>query len=266
MKKIFIKRKDLSHRYKFKCFCGQGNTGTVGKYRDLITRKIVAIKKVSLENIDNEWYQEKEILEQLSDIYPAFLKYYNSFESKNHLYIIMEYAKGPDLNTVIHKSRLSEKRAQFIFFQLVSAISIAHKRKIVHRDLKLQHIILCKKDYIKILDWGYAVFSDKVCTTTAGSPYYASPEILSDKPILNTSNDVWALGVILYSMLTGKMLFKERNTLMIYDRIVNFDYDLSDKNIPDKAKNLLEQILVPYKKRITCEDILEHLWLTENLL
>jgi hypothetical protein len=67
-------------------------------------------------------------------------------------------------------------------------------------------------------------------------------------------------------MLTGKMLFKEKNTIMIYNRIVNFDYDLSDPNIPDQAKNLLEQILVPYKERITCEGILEHLWLTENLL
>lgn len=297
------KSSSREYRYKFKKFCGQGASGSVGKYYDIVTDRYVAIKKVSLSDTE-EWYQEKDMLQRLSDIHPAFLFYYNCFKVKNYLYesplrgnecdnvtftsltrlnlhreemddptgslicgkatfiyIVMEYVKGKSLHEILKRNVIPEKFAKKIFYQIVEAMSIAHGYHIIHRDLKPEHIIIYKGK-IKILDWGYAVFSNTTNLTPAGSPYYSSPEILSvNNPIFSTLNDVWALGVILYFMLTGKRLFNERNTQDLFEKIKDLDYNLNDPRITYKAELLLRKILVSHQIRISCKDILKDDWL-----
>jgi len=176
----------------------------------------------------------------------------------------MEEVGGRELfNLLRGGSRIPEPKAKLWFYQMVSAMTVAHKMGVIHRDLKPEHIFI-NKDRVKIIDWGYSgLLANGPYSTSCGSPHYASPEILQKPPIIGPENDVWALGAILFCMLTGKHLVDASSPKKLFEKIRNLDFDLAGADLPQKVLSLLEKVLVESEKRISCKEILEDPWLSD---
>lgn len=252
-------------RYKYVKTLGSGSTSKVYEYYDDNLKKNVALKKIPLSDVvvNKEGYCEPGTLSILNGKHPAFLKYYDCFADPKYMSIVTEKVTGPSLYDILEQGPLSEPIIKRIFYQIVEAMKIAHENLIVHRDLKPEHIFIYNGQ-IKIIDWGYAAsVGERKYTDVCGSPYYVAPEILNKPPIIATLNDVWALGVILHTMFTGEMLFEEsRNKRHLLKKVKTFDFTINER-IPEEAKKLLKNILVPYKNRYSCADILQDPWFSD---
>jgi 5'-AMP-activated protein kinase catalytic alpha subunit len=135
---------------------------------------------------------------------------FDTISSKNHIYLIMEYADGGDLFDFICKNkRLDEMKACLIFQQLISTVEYIHKLGIVHRDIKPENILLDGQFNIKLVDFGLSntYKHGSAVKTACGSPCYAAPEMISGKSYHGLSSDIWSSGVVLFCMLCGYLPF-----------------------------------------------------------
>ncbi|GFN90903.1 nuak family snf1-like kinase 1 [Plakobranchus ocellatus] len=149
------------------------------------------------------------------------------FEKKDKIVLVMDYAQGGELYDYLNNmGRLSEWEARRIFRQIVSAIHCCHQNGIVHRDLKLENIILDDVGNVKIADFGMANYYSHTSKleTFCGSPLYASPEIVNGRSYYGPEVDVWSLGVILYTLVYGSMPFESNSLVSLKQQISEGDY------------------------------------------
>ena len=195
----------------------------------------------------------------------------------------MEYINGGNLFSFVKKRRkLSEKIAKFLFRQIILGIKHIHSQNIVHRDIKLENIIIDLNNHIKSCDFGIGKIlksSEELLYDKCGTPMYMAPEII----LSNKKNgykgfpvDIWASGITLYIMLTGTLPFKINNknkdelslnniknkdTSNLQFQIINFN-PKKITFISDEANNLLKGLLLKNpEKRLTCDEVLNHPWL-----
>lgn len=193
------------------------------------------------------------------------VRLYDVWENHNELYLIMEYVEGGELFHYIEEcSGLEERESVYIFRQIVVALLYCHRLQIHHRDLKPENILLDRESRkIKLVDFGMAALQPegKKLTTACGSPHYAAPEVIKNRPYDGAKADVWSCGVILYVMLTGMTPFNydaERNLQTMYEAIAAADYHMPPYLHPE-AQNLIRRIFVPDpRRRISMEEIWEH--------
>ncbi len=187
----------------------------LGKHKE--TKKEVAIKFMDIsESLHNsshieDIYKEADSLMKLN--HKSIIALYNAFVEKKQVCMIMEYAGGGELlDFVQERGHLTEIEGRRVFQQLVSALSYCHGRGIVHRDMKLENVLVKSKEdlQIKVVDFGIA----GVCTTKksekvdAGSIAYMPPEVLDgSKTETSPAIDVWAIGLMYYAMLFGTLPF-----------------------------------------------------------
>lgn len=147
------------------------------------------------------------------------------------------------------------------FHQLSKALAYCHAKNISHRDLKLENVIYNKKGEVKLIDFGFAVHSKNKLRTFCGTPTYMAPEIVKKREYRGSKVDIWALGVLLYRMVTGTYPFKAKQDKELYRNIASGNYD--ETIIPDsKVKNLIKKMLtVDPLKRISILGVLQHEWL-----
>lgn len=197
---------------------GQGSYGVVYRVRRKVSRDIVAIKRVKLNSHMNIGIDEGVPSSSLREIaalknlkHPNILNLHEIVHTGTSLYLVFEYLDS-DLKKTLEqtKSGLPEKVAKNFLFQLLKAISYCHSRRILHRDLKLQNLLVNKDGTIKLADFGLArsvslplrVYSKEVVTL-----WYRAPEILLGSTYYGPPIDIWSLGCIFYEMLTKKVLF-----------------------------------------------------------
>jgi protein-serine/threonine kinase len=168
---------------------------------------------------------------------------------------------------------LKEKDASKLFAQLISGVHYLHRKKIVHRDLKLENLLLDKHRNVIITDFGFANRfehrQDDLMATSCGSPCYAAPElVVSDGLYVGSAVDIWSCGVILYAMLSGYLPFDDDpenpdgdNINLLYKYILNTPLTFPDWVSP-AARDLMACMLIPDpERRFTLEQVMHHPWL-----
>nr|XP_033774930.1 NUAK family SNF1-like kinase 2 [Geotrypetes seraphini] len=268
LKKQAVKRHhhkhNLKHRYDFLETLGKGTYGKVKKARERSGR-LVAIKSIRKDRIKAEEdlvhiRREIEVMSSLS--HPHIISIYEVFENSSKIVIVMEYASRGDLYDYIsERQSLTEQEARHYFRQIVSAVYYCHKNAIVHRDLKLENILLDSNGSVKIADFGLSnvYHHDKYLQTYCGSPLYASPEIVNGRPYKGPEVDSWSLGVLLYILVHGAMPFDNQDYRSLVKQISSGEY--RDPGKPSEACGLIRwMLMVNPDRRATIEDIANHWW------
>jgi serine/threonine protein kinase len=177
----------------------------------------------------------------------SVVKLYETFETKRHIMLVMELCAGGDLlNFVRKRKRLDEETAKILFKQVIEGIGYIHSKKILHRDIKLDNILLDGKGNVKIADFGVSkqVKAGEVMYEQSGTPAYIAPEIIKDKGYKGFKADLWSAGVVLFAMLYGTVPFKANNMKDLHKQIIEARYNLKDE-ITSEAKDLIKCLLNP---------------------
>ena len=212
----------LNGRYKIQSLIGTGGMAAVYLAKDLILDRLVAIKVLRLDfrqNDDAMRRFRREALSATQLTHPNIVGVYDVGQSQEMNYIVMEYVEGTDLKDYVRqKGALHPIEAVRIMMQIVSAIAAAHQNRIIHRDIKPQNILIDKEGNVKITDFGIAVaLSDTSLTQTntlLGSVHYLSPE-QARGGMATIQTDIYALGIVLYELLTGTVPFDGESAVSI---------------------------------------------------
>jgi|GEM_PF-5228371 len=228
----FIGRKIGGH-YIIEEKLGEGGMGYVFKAKHTMLDKDVAIKVLREDFADNpeafeRFRREARNTSQLS--HPNAVTMYDFGQTDDGLvYIILEYIDGLDLKAIItREGPIPEERAIIIFIQICDVLEEAHEQNIIHRDLKSENIMLCRKskqkDFVKVLDFGIAKLMDVGGKTSGGTltqkgvvfgtPQYMCPEQVKGEK-MDQRSDIYSLAVIMYEVLTGNLPFNTSNPVDI---------------------------------------------------
>jgi calcium/calmodulin-dependent protein kinase I len=201
--------------------------------------------------------------------HPNIVRLFEIFDEDNILYLVMEIMKGGELfDRIVEKESYTEKEACETIRPLVDAIRYCHDNGIIHRDLKPENLLYETTEetsIIKISDFGLARFCEnELAFTAAGTPGYVAPELVEGKGY-GKEVDYWSLGVILYVMLCGYPPFYDENNTVLFQKILNLDYEFASPywdEISDSAKDLIKHILTrDPAERYDAEQILNHPWI-----
>ncbi|KAI8366003.1 kinase-like domain-containing protein [Radiomyces spectabilis] len=256
--------------------------GEFGKVRLAVHRETgqqVAVKVVKKRDVETASRRDK-IDREISVLnilrHPHIIKLLEVIETESSIGIIMQYAEGGELFEYLYKRRrLGENEAKRLFAQLISSVHYMHEKKIVHRDLKLENLLLDKDLNIIVSDFGFAnqlSHNDDLLITSCGSPCYAAPELVVNDGSLYSGFpvDVWSCGVILYAMVCGFLPFDDdpsnpnsENINLLYRYILSTSLTFPDWVSP-QLQELLRDMLAPMPQhRSSLESILVHPWLED---
>ena len=269
----------FSSHYKILSFLGEGSYGKVFKAREISTGRVLAVKKIQINNSLTKYKKTIKEINLLKNLdHPNIVKFYDFFEEEENIYLMMEFLEGCTLKQYIQKTEIiSENNARIIIKQLLTALSYLHYAcDICHRDIKPENIMFKEKNDInslKLLDFGLSLenFESKNYLENCGTLVYMAPELLINNIKYTKGVDVWSVGIILYMLLMkGKNPFynrgdsKETVIKNIRNNNVIFNNDINEENnISNMGKDLINKLL---KKnplyRYTIRSALEHPWIT----
>ena len=253
---------------------GNGSFGSVYEAQNMVFLNSVAMKIINKSESaldEEEILNEINILKKLS--HPNIVKIFEFYITKAHYYIVTEYCKDGELFTYI-KKKFSERQLAVLFYQIFSGLWYLHDNKILHRDIKLENIMISGKEvdkstdeelfWIKIIDFGTAkIFEkNKKEKDVVGSSYYIAPEVL--KKNYNEKCDIWSVGIILYMTLVGKAPFDGKDDDEIIHNIKTGNYNNKNEKLKEhseEVRDLLSKLLEKdSKKRLSAKEALEHNW------
>nr|ACO11700.1 Serine/threonine-protein kinase NIM1 [Caligus rogercresseyi] len=249
--------------YKFKSELGTGNFSRVKMGIHLPTKEKVAIKIIDKRKLDGKTSKmvSKEIAIMDTLTHPHLIRLYEVCETMTNIYLMMEYAPGGELFTHLNsQGPYEEREAKHIFIQVTSAVEYMHEKNFVHRDLKAENVFFYSQSVVKVGDFGFStqVYStEQQLNTFCGSPPYAAPELFQDDHYYGYSVDIWALGILLYFMLTSTMPFKGQTVAALKNSILEGSFPTPDFLSYD-ANELIKGILrrQPTRRLTICEVII----------
>ena len=258
----------MKSTYKVIDFLGEGSFGKAYLAECNNDNLKYVIKQITLEGMSDEekrdTFNEAVILKKLD--HPNIIKFKEVFiqrKPKPALNIVTEFADGGDLNQKILKQKkvpFSESQILDYITQICLALQHIHKKKIIHRDLKSGNIFLMKSGIVKVGDFGIAKGLQSTwekAKTLVGTPYFLSPEIISNQPY-DAKSDIWALGVLLYELMTFKMPFNAVSLPLLSIKINRGVYKPPPSSYSKEIRDLLKSCLtVDQNKRPSIDDILK---------
>ncbi|XP_020292870.1 serine/threonine-protein kinase MARK2-like isoform X3 [Pseudomyrmex gracilis] len=253
-------------KYKLLKTIGKGNFAKVKLAKHVPTGKEVAIKIIDKTQLNpgslQKLFREVRIMKMLD--HPNIVKLFQVIETEKTLYLVMEYASGGEVfDYLVLHGRMKEKEARAKFRQIVSAVQYCHQKKIIHRDLKAENLLLDSEMNIKIADFGFSneFTPGNKLDTFCGSPPYAAPELFQGKKYDGPEVDVWSLGVILYTLVSGSLPFDGSTLRELRERVLRGKYRIPFYMSTD-CENLLKKFLVLNPtKRASLESIMKDKWM-----
>jgi len=244
---------------------GRGKFGSVYMARERKTKYVVALKVLQKKQIVKTKVRhqlQREIEIQYHLRHPNILRLFAYFYDRKRVYLVLEFAQGGELYKVLKKEgSFTEPRASKYIRQVVDALKYLHEKNIIHRDLKLENLLL-HEDKIKIADFGWSVHSKNRRETFCGTLDYLAPEMLDRKPY-DTKIDLWAVGVLTYEFIHGKPPFETAGTNETCKRIQCGQYKVNPE-VSKEATNFIEHLILQKpNKRMTAANALKHPFLTK---
>ena len=256
----------LHKKYRVINVIDTGQFGIVYKIRKLKSKKVYALKVQNVKTPrKNQALKEATFLNHLKGN-KHIVDIYDSWSGATRHYMVLWYGVGGTLLQYLldRDIALREYDAWKYFTQLVEGVRYAHDKGVCHRDLKAENILMDEHHKIcKIADWGFAEFWGPkiVHIESCGSMHYASPEILKDYKYAGPEVDIWALGIILYVLLTNKLPFNGNTPVEIAQSTLSGEYFIP-YHVSNYACILLNGLLQPSRrKRFVMEDIMTDKWM-----
>ncbi|KZT25853.1 Pkinase-domain-containing protein [Neolentinus lepideus HHB14362 ss-1] len=239
---------------------GEGAYGKVRLGTHRLTSTKVAIKqipKAMSASLTREIHHHRRLH------HPHVAQLYEVIATESSIWLVTELCSGGELfDYLAEKGRLNEDETRIIFGQLCLAVAYIHDRGIVHRDLKLENVLLDERCRVKLGDFGFTREFDRgvLLETFCGTTGYASPEMLEGRKYLGPEVDIWSLGIILYTLLTGTLPFDDDEESMMREMVIKGKFE-DPEWLSDDARDLIKRILVKDpSQRLQIPQILSHPW------
>lgn len=248
---------------------GRGNFAKVKLATHIPTGVEVAVKIINKTNLSDDslkkLWREVKIMKMLD--HPNIVKLFEVIETHDVLYLVLEYASGGEVfDYLVAHGRMKEKEARLKFRQIVSAVEYCHSLNIVHRDLKAENLLLDGDMNIKIADFGFSNIYEKgkQLDTFCGSPPYAAPELFQGKAYDGPEVDIWSLGVILYTLVSGSLPFDGATLKELRERVLRGKYRIPFY-MTAECEQLLKKfmVLVP-ARRVSLRECMNDAWMNKD--
>ncbi|KAI9204164.1 uncharacterized protein BJ171DRAFT_119722 [Polychytrium aggregatum] len=248
--------------------------GPTHSIRDLLALcgKEYESKSASKSSSKTEGYKEIRIIREAAIMllldHPHICALYDFIVYDGFYYLFFENVNGGQmLDYIISHGKLKEKLARKFMTQIVSAVDYCHQNSIVHRDLKIENILIDRSGMIKLIDFGLSnLWSPHAhLSTFCGSLYFAAPELLSAKIYVGPEVDIWSMGVILYVLVCGKVPFDDTSMPVLHAKIKagNVEYP---SHLSNDCKRIISRMLtVNPVQRATMQEIKNHPWMTKGM-
>ncbi len=239
----------INSRYDVKMLIGDGGMANVYLAYDRTAKQHVAIKMLRYELSKDETFIrrfKRESSQVLNLNHPNIVRINDIGDYKQQPFIVMEYVNGKTLKDFLRENGIvSKELAVLIMKQLVEGIKYAHENNIIHRDLKTQNIMITEEYVVKIMDFGIALSSNEAdmtqTNTIMGSVHYLAPE-LARGSLATERSDIYALGIILYELITGDVPFKGEGAVNVALQHLEAKMP-SIKEVNDSLPNSLDNII-----------------------
>ncbi|XP_065282015.1 phosphorylase b kinase gamma catalytic chain, liver/testis isoform isoform X1 [Dermacentor albipictus] len=270
--------KEFYAKYEPKEILGRGISSTVRRCIDKETGEEFAAKIIDISSDTDgsgptSLYQatkrEIEVLKRVAG-HPYIIELHDVFESTTFIFLVLELCRHGELfDYLTSVVALSEKKTKSIMKQLFEAVEFIHSKGIVHRDLKPENILLDDDLNVKVTDFGFAtqLAEGETLTELCGTPGYLAPELLKASMYESSEGydkqvDIWACGVIMYTLLVGFPPFWHRKQMVMLRNIMEGKYEFCSPewdDITEAPKDLISKLLVvDSKKRLTASQALDH--------
>lgn len=260
--------KDVREFYTIGQEVGKGAFSVVNECFHKTTGEAYAVKTILKDKLSECKQVENEIWVLLRCNHPNVARLYEIYETDDNLFLVMDLFRGGDLHTeVTTNGNFSEQKAHTVFTQLFTAIKYLHGNNIVHRDLKLENILLKRSDehlLLKVSDFGLSKIlrpsNVEFMKTRCGTPAYVAPEILLGENY-TSSVDIWSLGVVLYVIVFGQYPFESPHLHEMYEKIISGQIDFPFRISRDLEDIIRGMLTVDPAERLSIVSIANHPWL-----
>ncbi|XP_050087716.1 ovarian-specific serine/threonine-protein kinase Lok isoform X2 [Anopheles aquasalis] len=277
--------RDLPAKYYIGRILGSGACGVVYLLHHTETCQPFALKQVVKQKMSEQQTRQRalndparvmnevNIMKNLD--HPCVIRMHDIIDKPHSLYMVLEYMKGGDLlSRILANKRLPEKTSKLFFLQMCHAVKYLHSQGITHRDLKPDNILLADEEeytLLKVSDFGLSRFVGKnsVMRTLCGTPMYVAPEVLLTRGTgsYTPKVDIWGLGVVLYTMLSGTMPFSDDFGTPAVEQIKRGKFSFRHpiwRTVSSKAKKLIYEILnINPKERPSIDTVLASTWMRD---
>ncbi|KAG7176678.1 Serine/threonine-protein kinase NIM1-like [Homarus americanus] len=228
----------------------------------------VAVKVIDKAKLDQKTQRmlAREISNMDAVAHPNIIRLFEVVETLSRIHLVLEFAPGGELfNRITAEGRLPENDSAKVFTQVLSAVTYLHGLSIIHRDIKAENVFLAGPGQVKLGDFGFSTRVNDLqqqLSTFCGSPPYAAPELYKDESYVGPAVDIWALGVLLFFVLTADMPFKA-NTVAGLKRHILAGAFITPEHVSPAASDLIARLLVQDpNERPGTDTIAVHTWLS----